>query len=315
MASLKQGLMSIRLVCLPQFSEPLKKRRKIMGQNYTKYCHLSGMLNYPVDCFEATKNHRELVHGPSDFVLVIKGTRLSCHKKILMAASRYFETMLTMFDERDKSEVELKDIVEPNTMALCLHFIYDGMTMTSGSTTFRKRILNKRNVHEILQLSIYLQIGILQTACCQHIAERLSKKNCVPLYIQALEMGPFELQCIVEDFILQHFESIVSKSNAKYLCDLNRSQLCKLLASDKLLVTSEATVYKAVFQWVNACPGERSQYWEDMLDHVYFTLMSRDEVENCLQNSLVKKNLNIVNKIKEAIDYLDKPTNQKIDYW
>ena len=43
--------------------------------------------------------------------------------------------------------------------------------------------------------------------------------------------------------------------------------------------------------------------------------MSRDEVENCLQNSLVKKNLNIVNKIKEAIEYLERPTDQKIDYW
>lgn len=286
--------------------------RRSMGQNYAKYCHLSGMLNYPVDCFEATKNHRELLHGPCDFILIIKGTRLACHKKVLMAASRYFETMLTMFDERDKSEVELKDIVEPHTMALCLHFIY---ASEDTSVSVSKRILTKRNVHDILQLAIYLQIGALQSACCHHIHERLSKKNCVPLYIQALEIGPFELQCIVEDFILQHFESIVSKSNAKYLCDLNRSQLCKLLASDKLLVTSEATVYKAVFQWVNASPAERATHWEDMLDHVYFTLMSRDEVENCLQNSLVKKNLNIVNKIKEAIDYLDKPTNQKIDYW
>lgn len=107
----------------------------------------------------------------------------------------------------------------------------------------------------------------------------------------------------------------MSKSNARQICDLSRSQLIKLLASDKLLVTSEATVYKAVFQWVNANANERSQHWEDMLDHVYFTLMSRDEVENCLQNTLVKKNPNIVNKIKEAIDYLDKPTNLKIDYW
>ena len=66
---------------------------------------------------------------------------------------------------------------------------------------------------------------------------------------------------------------------------------------------------------MNANPPDRATHWEDMLDHVYFTLMSRDEVENCLQNSLVKKNLNIVNKIKEAIDYLDKPTDQKIDFW
>ena len=99
-------------------------------------------------------------------------------------------------------------------------------------------------------------------------------------FFQALEIGPFELQCMVEDFILQHFESIVTRNNARQICDLSRAQLCKLLASDKLLVTSEAIVYKAVFQWVSANPPDRSQYWEDMLDHVYFTLMSRDEVRN-----------------------------------
>merc|ERR1712223_2147158 len=152
--------------------------------------------------------------------------------------------------------------------------------------------------------------------CCRYIQERLDKKNCIPLYIQSLEIGPYELQCIVEDFILQHFESLVTKKHSgRRICDLNRAQLCKLLASDKLLVTSEATVYKAVFQWVNANPTERSQYWEDLLDHVYFTLMSKDEVENCLQSGLVKKSLNLVNKLNEAMDYFDKPTDQKIDYW
>ena len=43
--------------------------------------------------------------------------------------------------------------------------------------------------------------------------------------------------------------------------------------------------------------------------------MSKDEVENCLQSGLVKKSLNLVNKLNEAMDYFDKPTDQKIDYW
>ena len=32
--------------------------------------------------------------------------------------------------------------------------------------------------------------------------------------------------------------------NGEHLCDLNKDQLCKLLGSDKLLVSSEAVVYK-----------------------------------------------------------------------
>ena len=89
--------------------------------------------------------------------------------------------MLTMFDERSKSEVELKDIVEINTMALALHFIYDG-----NLPTVRKRILTRKNVHDILQLAIYLQIQALQSHCCRYIQDRLEKKNCIPLYIQRL---------------------------------------------------------------------------------------------------------------------------------
>ena len=127
-------------------------------------------------------------------------------------------------------------------------------------------------------------------------------------------MGPYEFQCTLEDFILQHFEAILSK-NSKQLCDLTRPQLCRLLASDKLLVTSESTVYKAVLTWVNADPENRAMQCEDLLDHVYFTLMSKDEVENCLQSSLVKKSLNLANKLNEVMDYFDKPTDQKIDYW
>ena len=44
-----------------------------MGQNYAKYCRMSGMLNNPVETFELTRNHREAIHGPSDFILMVKG--------------------------------------------------------------------------------------------------------------------------------------------------------------------------------------------------------------------------------------------------
>ena len=97
-----------------------------MGQNYTKYCHVSSMLKYPVDSFNETAARREEIYGKTDFVLVVKGTHFQVHKEVLMKSSRYFETMLTLFDERLKSEVELKDIVEAPTMALTLHFIYEG---------------------------------------------------------------------------------------------------------------------------------------------------------------------------------------------
>jgi hypothetical protein len=140
-----------------------------MGQSYAKYCHLTKMVKHPVDSFDVMTQHRETLHGRSDFTLVVKGIRFQCHKSVLMASSRYFETMLTLFDERLKAEVELKDIVEPTAMALSLHFIYEGNHSTN---VIKKRLLSKSNVHDLLQLANYLQIQSLQSICCKYIQVR-----------------------------------------------------------------------------------------------------------------------------------------------
>ena len=52
-----------------------KKSQKVakMGQNYAKYCHISGMLKDPVETFETSRTYREAIHGPSDFILMVKG--------------------------------------------------------------------------------------------------------------------------------------------------------------------------------------------------------------------------------------------------
>ena len=70
--------------------------------------------------------------------------------------------MLTMFDESTKSEVELKDIVDSQIMALSLHFLYNNDLIP----------LKRRNVHDILQLAIYLQIHSLQGICCKYLQVR-----------------------------------------------------------------------------------------------------------------------------------------------
>lgn len=86
--------------------------------------------------------------------------------------SRYFETMLTMFDESTKSEVELKDIVDSQIMALSLHFLYNNNLVP----------LKRKNVHDILQLAIYLQIQSLQGICCKYL--QVSTTFCIfPLCI------------------------------------------------------------------------------------------------------------------------------------
>ena len=63
-----------------------------MGQHYTKYCHVSSMLKYPVDSFNETQHRREELHGKADFTLIVKGTQFQVHKEVLMKSSRYYLT-------------------------------------------------------------------------------------------------------------------------------------------------------------------------------------------------------------------------------
>lgn len=282
-------------------------KRTPMGQHHPKGPRPLSRGPSPSTVFFETEPARQASHGKCDFTLAIKDVKFPCHRIVLTGASRYFRTMLTQFEEKSRDEVELKDIVEPGPMATCLLFIY-------GQMGKQRHWINGDNVHDLLLVANYLQVEDLQAVCSKYIQDRVDRKNCIPLYLHSLVIGPYELQCVLEDFILQHFELVVGK-NGRQLWQLSKEQLCKLLASDKLLVTSEAIVYRAVMLWVSASPRERSTYLPGLLEHVHFPLMSKDEVEQYMQNSQVKKNRNLVNKLQEAKNYLDKNTNEKIDYW
>ena len=98
-------------------------------------------------------------------------------------------------------------------------------------------------------------------------------------------MGPYDLQCHAEDFILTHFEQVVRK--AKDFVHLSKDQLLRIISSDRLLISSEGTVYKAVITWVGHDTRARSCYLPLLLEHVHFPLMSLNEVEQYRRDSKV----------------------------
>lgn len=149
------------------------------------------------------------------------------------------------------------------------------------------------------------------------------------VYLYTSLMGPWDLHVTAQEFILQHFEQVAVKS--KDFCALSRDQISRLISSDKLLVSSEGEVYKAVVSWVAHEPRARASLLPALLQHVHFPLMSMDEVEQSSRSHLVKKNRNLATALEEARTYLAKVncsrfpavrynthlqnTHQKQDYW
>ena len=129
------------------------------------------------------------------------------------------------------------------------------------------------------------------------------------------------------------FVSLQVAVKSKDFCSLSRDQIARLISSEKLLVSSEGEVYKAVVTWVAHDPRARASILPALLQYVHFPLMSMDEVEQSSRSHLVKKNRNLATALEEARTYLAKVrfsrlenlscfslfvsqnTHQKQDYW
>jgi len=245
---------------------------------------------------------REHMYGEFDTVIVTGGSRLPCHREVLMEHSAYFRSMFSKFKEKNLACVELKDITDPRIMSQIIHYMYFNAVSLSPST-----------VQDILSIAHYLQIENLTSTCVEFVRERIDKRNAVSVYLYTSLMGPWDLHLTAQEFILQHFEQVAAKS--KDFCSLSRDQISRLISSDKLLVSSEGEVYKAVVSWVAHDPRDRGSILPALLQHVHFPLMSMDEVEQSSRSHLVKKNKNLATALEEARTYLAKNTHQKQDYW
>lgn len=106
-----------------------------------------------------------------------------------------------------------------------------------------------------------------------------------------------------------------SSISAKDFANLSKDQLISLISNDRLLVSSEGAVYRAVMHWVGADPKARNIHLPTLLEHVHFPLMSLDEAEQLARNQAVKRNKNLAIALDEAKNYFAKSTDEKIDYW
>ena len=184
--------------------------------------------------------------------------------------------MFSQFNERFQSEVELKELFEPDRMGQIIHYMY-----------FKHIYLTPKNAQDLLCLANYLQLDHLVRVCSDYILQRVNTQNCVSLFLYTQCMGPFELWKHAKDYILAHFEQVVQK-NRDFL-HMTKDHLLQMITTDRLTVNSESTVYKAVITWVNFDPDSRNCHLPTLLEQVAFPLMSPTDLEILGKDSKVKR--------------------------
>ncbi|CAL2033892.1 unnamed protein product [Caenorhabditis brenneri] len=94
-----------------------------------------------------------------DVTIIVDGQRFQCLKEELSQHSMFFQSMFNSnFKETNKTEVELRGVVESELFDLFLKVIHG------------ERVISDSTVEKLLELADYLESATLEASCMRHLA-------------------------------------------------------------------------------------------------------------------------------------------------
>ncbi|XP_030280923.1 kelch-like protein 10 isoform X2 [Sparus aurata] len=228
-----------------------------------------------------------------DAVIKVEDVEFPIHKIILCQCSLYFRALFIRWSGPDKTVYNIPGL-SPDMMQIIIKFAYTG----SLSVT-------EDNVQELLLAADQFNIKDIVRACCDFLGEQLCPENCIGIW-QFTFCSCFELQRKAYQFILDHFEEVVSSEEFQ---DLTVQELTDILERDDLNVSEETTVCEAILRWIAHRPEERQAHLLVLLSKVRLALMSQDHLgTTVISNELVKSNAECFQMVKEIMDNKDRLT-------
>ncbi|ELK37966.1 Kelch-like protein 3 [Myotis davidii] len=108
----------------------------------------------------------------------------------------------------------------------------------------------------------------------------------------------------------QHFPEVML---GEEFLSLSLDQVCSLISSDKLTVSSEEKVFEAVISWINYEKETRLEHMAKLMEHVRLPLLPRDYlVQTVEEEALIKNNNTCKDFLIEAMKYHLLPLDQRL---
>ena len=194
-----------------------------------------------------------------DVSLVVGASEIRAHKVVLAANSVYFYTMFTG-DLRESSsrEVVLKE-VEFEAVKLLVDYCYTSVIE-----------FNSSNVESLLKTAHLLQFDSIVKGCCVFMSSQLHHTNCLGISSFAELHGCTELRDSALAYATKHFCQ-VAKTDEFLLATLE--QICQLLSSDSLNVSSEKDAFDVALSWVKHDLEARKMFLPQIFAHVRLELL------------------------------------------
>ncbi|XP_005991519.1 kelch-like protein 3 [Latimeria chalumnae] len=233
-----------------------------------------------------------------DVTIVAEEVVIEAHRVVLAACSPYFCAMFTgdMCESKAK-KIEIKD-VDGQTLSKLIDYIY---TAEIGVT--------EENVQVLLPAASLLQLMDVRQVCCDFLQSQLHPTNCLGIRAFADVHTCTELLSQANAYAEQHFPEVML---GEEFLSLSLDQVCSLISSDKLTVSSEEKVFEAVVSWIKYDKEARLEHMAKLMEYVRLPLLPREYlVQTVEEETLIKNNNTCKDFLIEAMKYHLLPLDQR----
>ncbi|XP_072485938.1 kelch-like protein 3 isoform X4 [Notamacropus eugenii] len=234
-----------------------------------------------------------------DVMIVAEDVEIEAHRVVLAACSPYFCAMFTGdMSESKAKKIEIKD-VDGQTLSKLIDYIYTAEIEVT-----------EENVQVLLPAASLLQLMDVRQNCCDFLQSQLHPTNCLGIRAFADVHTCTELLQQANAYAEQHFPEVML---GEEFLSLSLDQVCSLISSDKLTVSSEEKVFEAVISWINYEKGTRLEHMAKLMEHVRLPLLPRDYlVQTVEEEALIKNNNTCKDFLIEAMKYHLLPLDQRL---
>ncbi|XP_066887785.1 kelch-like protein 3 isoform X9 [Kogia breviceps] len=234
-----------------------------------------------------------------DVVIVAEDVEIEAHRVVLAACSPYFCAMFTGdMSESKAKKIEIKD-VDGQTLSKLIDYIYTAEIEVT-----------EENVQVLLPAASLLQLMDVRQNCCDFLQSQLHPTNCLGIRAFADVHTCTDLLQQANAYAEQHFPEVML---GEEFLSLSLDQVCSLISSDKLTVSSEEKVFEAVISWINYEKETRLEHMAKLMEHVRLPLLPRDYlVQTVEEEALIKNNNTCKDFLIEAMKYHLLPLDQRL---
>ena len=233
--------------------------------------------------------------GPFDVTLLAKNVKeFKAHRHVLSQASPFFKNLLESDMKENKEGVIRLETLPELLMEEILGFIYTGDV----------QVMSEENATELIKAGDYLFLPNLKTIAGRFLERnRVTTLNCISTYYFAKTYRCDELAARAETFVQSNF-AVVAKSEE--FLNLRRREVEEWISSDEIVIKAEEDVFEIILGWKVKDQETRSGKFEELFRHVRLCFASRDSlVNNLMTNGLVQQNESCMNRVKQAMVWID----------